>query len=80
VQQAVAAPSGSEDALQREFARAVFQRVKPAASSCVVDVAQLCQLLWAFPRMRDVAGANVLSCTQTNKWDAVQSLEASKLF
>jgi hypothetical protein len=30
--------------------------------------------------MRDVAGANVLSCTQTNKWDAVQSLEASKLF
>ena len=80
VQQAAAAPSGPEDAFRREFAREVFQRVKPAAASCVVDVAQLCQPLWACPRMRDVAGAKFEFCTQTNKWDAVQWLVASKLY
>jgi len=80
VQQAVAAPSGSEDALRREFAQAVFQRVKPAAACCVVDVAQLCQPLWAFPWVRDVAGAKVLFRTKTNKWDAEQWLVASKLY
>jgi len=85
VQQSVAAASlsgaaGVANSKRREFADAVFQRVKPTGAACViVDVGQLCQPLWAFPWLRDVVGAKAFFRTKTNKWDADQWLVASKL-
>ena len=48
--------------------KAVLQRVKPVAAcrASVVHVAQLCQHLWAFPWVREVAGAKVLFRTTSS--------------
>jgi hypothetical protein len=64
----------------RECAAAVFQRVKPFAKRVIVDVAQLCQPLWAFPWLNDYDTAKEFFRGKVNKWDADQWLVCDQLF
>jgi hypothetical protein len=80
IQPTVAASSGdAASAAPREFAQAVYQRVKPVDARVIVEVGQLCQPLWAFPWLRDVATAKKMFRTKINKWDAEQWLVASTI-
>ena len=61
---------------------AAFERVKPApGSKCViVDLADLCQPLWAMPVLGPVAIAREFFCTNTSKWSANQWLVCAMLY
>jgi len=61
----------------RECAAAILQRVKPSQKHVIVDVAQLCQPLWAFPWLNSFAEAQDFFKHKVNKWDADQWLVCS---
>lgn len=70
------------DTTREKFASYVFQRVavKPAGKCAIVDLAGLCQTLWAFPFLGDVDNAETFFNTEESKWSSRQWLICKKLF
>ena len=66
--------------VREEWAKKVFQRVKPKAALVALDMGFLCQPLFAFPVLGNVQDAKAFFRAQLSKWDAEQWLVLSKLF
>ena len=58
----------------------VFQRVKPAPKLYILDLADLCQPLWAIPFLHNVATAKAFFAADDSKWSADQWLVVKKLY
>ena len=72
--------SSGANSLREKWAKKVFQRVKPQGALIALDVGFLCQPLWAFPVLGDVAGAKAFFRGLSSKWDADEWLILPKLY
>jgi hypothetical protein len=66
--------------LREHYASKVFQRVTPKPAVSIREIEKLCQPLWAFPVLSDVATASAFFKEKTSKWDASQWLILPKLY
>ena len=67
-------------ARHEEAASYLFQRVKACEHCEFVDIGDLCQPLWTFPVLENVAVATAFFGSESSLWDAKQWLVCHKLY